>query len=145
MQRPAKLIKGSSETVAYMTYLRSLRKRRVSKTPKRTTRKSSPPKRKSSPKRSPKTPKRVARKGPLNCAKVTMKNASPSIVKKYIERKSPSYPANKCPAGMKKKGSDGHMYYVSQPSKKGVKRWIKVVRKAKTPKRKYSKRSSKKM
>jgi len=42
---------------------------------------------------------------------------------KYTFRNSPPYPANKCKS-MKKKGSDGK-FYLSQPDKNGIYKWIK--------------------
>jgi hypothetical protein len=45
-------------------------------------------------------------------------------VKKYVTRKSPSYPANEY-CGKRKKGNDGKMY-LSKPNKNGVCRWVKA-------------------
>ena len=43
---------------------------------------------------------------------------------KYTFRNSPPYPANKCKS-MKKKGNDGK-FYLSQPDKNGIYKWINV-------------------
>ena len=43
--------------------------------------------------------------------------------KKYTARKSPPYPANKCPEGQSRKGNDGRMYK-AVANAKGVKRWL---------------------
>lgn len=43
---------------------------------------------------------------------------------KYSLRNSPPYPANKCKT-MKKKGNDGN-YYLSEPDKNGIYKWVKV-------------------
>ena len=43
---------------------------------------------------------------------------------KYSLRNSPPYPANKCKT-MKKKGNDGD-YYLSEPDKNGIYKWVKV-------------------
>ena len=43
---------------------------------------------------------------------------------KYSFRNSPPYPANKCKT-MKKKGNDGN-YYLSEPDKNGIYKWVKV-------------------
>jgi hypothetical protein len=45
-------------------------------------------------------------------------------IKKYSERKSPPYPANKN-CGKKLKGNDGNLYE-SKPNKNGVCSWKKV-------------------
>jgi hypothetical protein len=43
---------------------------------------------------------------------------------KYSFRNSPPYPANKCKS-MKKKGNDGK-FYLSQPDKNGIYKWVSV-------------------
>ena len=88
--------------------------------------------------------------------------------KKYVVRKSPPFPANKCPEGQRRKGNDGRMYK-AVANVNGVNRWVlaspkRPVRKSspkrpkkskrpvrktskrpvKTPKRPTKKRSSKK-
>ena len=73
--------------------------------------------------------------------------------KKYVVRKSPPFPANKCPEGQRRKGNDGRMYK-AVANVNGVNRWVlaspkRPVRKTskrpvKTPKRPTKKRSSKK-
>lgn len=55
---------------------------------------------------------------------------------KYSFRNSPPYPANKCKT-MKKKGNDGK-YYISQPDKNGIYKWVNV-NKNKTLKNKAAK------
>ena len=55
---------------------------------------------------------------------------------KYTFRNSPPYPANKCKS-IKKKGSDGK-FYLSQPDKNGIYKWIKI-NKNKTIKNKATK------
>lgn len=50
--------------------------------------------------------------------------------KKYINRNSPPYPANECPAGMLKKGNNGDIY-VAWPDKNGVNRWYPYTKKVK--------------
>ena len=55
---------------------------------------------------------------------------------KYSLRNSPPYPANKCKT-MKKKGNDGD-YYLSEPDKNGIYKWVKV-NKNKTVKNKATK------
>jgi hypothetical protein len=55
---------------------------------------------------------------------------------KYSFRNSPPYPANKCKS-MKKKGNDGN-YYLSEPGKNGIYKWVKV-NKNKTVKNKATK------
>ena len=56
---------------------------------------------------------------------------------KYSLRNSPPYPANKCKT-MKKKGNDGN-YYLSEPDKNGIYKWVKV-NKNKTIKNKATKK-----
>ena len=53
-------------------------------------------------------------------------------ISKYSYRDSPPYPANKCKT-MKKRGNDGK-YYISQPDKNGVYRWVAMTAKNKTAK-----------
>ena len=48
---------------------------------------------------------------------------------KYSLRNSPPYPANKCKT-MKKKGNDGD-YYLSEPDKNGIYKWVKVNKREK--------------
>jgi hypothetical protein len=61
---------------------------------------------------------------------------------KYTFRNSPPYPANKCKS-MKKKGSDGK-FYLSQPDKNGIYKWI-YVNKNKTFKNKATKEDLQKL
>jgi hypothetical protein len=56
-----------------------------------------------------------------DCIKIT--------TNKYSLRNSPPYPANKC-RSMKKKGNDGK-YYLSQPDKNGLYKWIIINNKNK--------------
>lgn len=46
--------------------------------------------------------------------------------KKYTQRNSPPYPANKRRIGQRKRGNDGQWYAVSKPNVNGVKRWNKA-------------------
>jgi hypothetical protein len=59
--------------------------------------------------------------------KCVVVNEPPSQKEKYHSRKSPPLPANECPEGMIYDGNDGKPYVVSNPNKKGVKRWIPLV------------------
>jgi len=43
--------------------------------------------------------------------------------KKYTERPSPPFPANRCPVGDIKTGND-HRSYIAKPDKNGVKHWV---------------------
>ena len=61
---------------------------------------------------------RKSRGGASKCVKQT--------TKKYVNRPSPSFPANKC-KGKKKLGND-KTYYVSKKTKSGVYRWTKVAK-----------------
>lgn len=65
-----------------------------------------------------------------DCIKIT--------TNKYSLRNSPPYPANKCRT-MKKKGNDGK-YYLSQPDKNGLYKWIIINNKNKTLKNKATKK-----
>ena len=44
--------------------------------------------------------------------------------KKYIQRPSPAFPANKF-CGRRKKGNDGN-WWISKPSISGVCRWVRI-------------------
>jgi len=57
---------------------------------------------------------------------------------KYSFRNSPSYSANKCKS-MKKKGNDGK-YYLSQPDKNGIYKWVAINNKNKTLKNKATRK-----
>ena len=59
---------------------------------------------------------------------------------KYLRRKSPAYPANKC-CGKTRKGNDGRQY-ISKPDKNGVCRWQLKSRKKSPRKLKSQKKSS---
>ena len=48
----------------------------------------------------------------------------PSRLKKYINRKSPPYPAQNC-KGHKKRGNDG-VFYISKPNVRGIYSWKKA-------------------
>ena len=75
------------------------------------------------------------KKLPTSCLKVTLKNGyTPSEVKKYNSRVSPSYPAKLC-QGKKMKGKSGQMY-ISKKLKNGSYRWVKV---SKSPKKRSPK------
>ena len=43
---------------------------------------------------------------------------------KYVNRNSPSYPANEC-GGVVKKGNDKRYWYISRADKNGIYRWQK--------------------
>jgi len=60
--------------------------------------------------------KSTAKKSPRGC--------TPQTTKKYQDRPSPPYPANEC-HNKQMKGNDG-LLYVSQISKNGVYKWVKV-------------------
>ena len=70
--------------------------------------------------------KNIAKRG---CVKITLDNSTPSEFNKYNTRPSPPFPANECPTGIKKKGRDGIMWEVSEPDKRGTKKWVKVKNK----------------
>ena len=61
--------------------------------------------------------------------------------KKYMNRASPPYSANKC-KGKLKPGNDGIMYE-SVPDKNNVHKWVKAVRKSRKTSRKASRKSRK--
>lgn len=61
--------------------------------------------------------------------------------KRYTQRNSPPYPANKCRVNSRKRGNDG-LLYVAKPNVNGVKRWVKSS-KSKTSKTTKSTKSTK--
>ena len=56
--------------------------------------------------------------------KKSLGRCEPSNLKKYINRKSPAFPAQNC-RHHKKIGNDGFPY-VSKPDKNGIFKWVKV-------------------
>jgi len=65
--------------------------------------------------------------GEVQVRERTSKKKSPkcknlSHLKKYRERHSPPYSANKCPPGIRKLGNDGKRYY-TDPNKNGINTW----------------------
>ena len=90
----------------------SRKSKRVSRKSRKTSRKSRKTSRKS---------KRVSRKSSGSSRK---SGCVRQTRKKYLNRQSPSYPANKC-CNEEIEGNDGNMY-VSKRDKNGVCKWVKI-------------------
>ena len=81
-------------------------------------------KKKSSKRKSVKVSKSPRRKpSKVRKSSVKSRGCNEQHTAKYVNRKSPSYPANEC-CGMVMVGNDGQ-HYLSKPNKNGVCRWIK--------------------
>ena len=84
---------------------------------------------------------RTIKKRTNQCKNLCKQGKTASIRKKYCNRNSPPYPANKCKSTTQKKGNDGNMWKLAK-TKSGVQRWVKTSKK-KTKKKSTRRRKPK--